>query len=362
MKRTRQASWTRGPLLGTAVAAVLLGAGFASAAPPPGKGGGGGGGDQPLTNPAFVFQENVDGGLFLTVSDGSATVRLTSNPDTTDDGAAWSPDFDPVAAGHQGWVAFFRHYQSGSRWGGLYTVPSDASGPPVLIRSFTESETPPPERSRGQLTLSWSPDGTRILYQAESAVWAVTVSTGTTERLFTGSNPDFSRDLDPETPGYQAAIAFGGGEDVWVCSAEIDETGELTVFFDSFINLTKSPDLVEEHPVWSADGHYLAFSRRIKDADIGADERGIYALELTTAVQWRVADTYYAQTRPTWSPDGLYIAFSAARQVKGKWTADIFYVSPWDASFGAVNVTQTDSSRKVEYDPAWNPAWVNDTL
>lgn len=336
-------------------------------------GGGGGGGGTPLTNPAFIFQENADGGLFLTTSDGSTTVRLTSNSRSTDDGATWSPDFEPSTPGHQGWIAFFRQHDSRYIWGDLCIVPADASGPPVVVRSFTDFDTPPPGRQAGQTTLSWSPDGSRIIYSPGGSVWAVTVATGAAEQLFSSvwhvSNPAFSPDLDAETPGYQGAIVFESGtvlagdivssSDLFVCPVEIDETGNLTTSVELIVNLTESPDFQEEHAVWSGDGQYLAFTRRITGADIGADERGLYALELATGAQWRVTDTYYAQTRATWSPDSLYLAFSAARQVSGKWTADIFYVSPWDAS-PPVNVTRTDSSRKIEYDPAWNPAWVND--
>jgi WD40-like Beta Propeller Repeat len=308
--------------------------------------------------------------LFLTTSDGSTTVRLTSNSRSTDDGAMWSPDFDLSKPGHQGWIAFFRQYDPRYIWGDLCIVPSDASGPPVVVRSFTDFDTPPPGRQSGQTTLSWSPDGSRIIYSPGGSVWAVTVASGAAEELFSSewhvSNPVFSPDLNAETAGYQGEIAFGSGEvladgtvstsDVFVCPVEIGETGEISVSVGSIVNLTQSPGFWDEHPVWSGDGQYLAFSRHIP----GTDDRGLYALELATGSQWRVTDTYYAQTRATWSPDSLYIAFSAAREVgNGKWTADIFYVSPWFPS-DPVNVTRTDSSRKIEYDAAWNPAWVND--
>jgi hypothetical protein len=361
----------------TSIVAVALGAAVAvpeaRPANPNKPGGGSGGAGAPLTNPAFVFQENADGGLFLTTSNGGTTVRLTSNARTTDDGATWSPDVDPSTPGHQGCIAFFRQHDSRYIWGDLCIVPSDASGPPVIVRSFTDFDTPPPGRQAGQHTLSWSPDGSRIIYSPGGSVWAVTVATGAAELLFSSvwhvSNPAFSPDLDADTPGYQGAIAFGSGtvlagdiassSDLFVCPVEIDETGDLSTSVELIVNLTESPDFQEEHAVWCCDGQYLAFSRRIADADIGADDRGVYAMELATGFQWRVTDTYYAQTRPTWSPDSLYIAFSAARQVSGKWTADIFYVSPWDPS-APINVTKTDSSRKIEYDAAWNPAWAND--
>jgi Tol biopolymer transport system component len=339
-----------------------------------GKGGGGGGeGEGPTaaeTNPAIVFLDDVDGGLFLTTSDGSVRTRLTTNRTSRDLGAAWSPDFKPESPGHQGEIAFFRQPDPARIWGDIYVVPSDASGPPVRIRSFTDFSVPPPE-GQSSISLSWSPDGRRIIYASEGAVWALTVASGAVERLFGRGGyyvdtPAFSPDLDEEAIGYQGEIAFtsadelpGGvfsGSDTFLCPVAIDGAGNLTVHSELTVNLSQSPGVIEEHPVWSADGRYLVFSRRLDGADIGADGRGISVIDVMTRVQLDVIDTYHAQIRPTWSPNGFWVGYSDARLVRGKFTADVFFVSPWDSSPPA-NVTKTDSSRAVEYFPAWNPAW-----
>ncbi len=331
-------------------------------AKPPGGGGGGGG--TIIPNPAFVFLDDADGGLFLTTSDGSTKVRLTTNRTSRDLGATWSPDFDKVKPGHQGQIAFFRQPDTSKIWGDLYVVASDASGPPVRIRSFTDFNTPPPVSQRS-ISLSWSPDGSRIIYASQGRVWAVTVASGAAEPLFgVGGpgldNPAFSPDLDSAKAGYQGQIAFtlfGNGADIALCPVEIDSQGVLTL--GPVVNLTQSPDVIEEQPMWSGDGEYLAFSRRINGADITADGRGISVVHVATAFQWDVVDTYHSQIRATWSPDSLFIGYSDGRAVGSKYTADVFFVSPWDNA-PPVNVTKTDSSRAVEYYPEWNPAWEND--
>jgi hypothetical protein len=46
--------------------------------------------------------------------------------------------------------------------------------------------------------------------------------------------------------------------------------------------------------------------------------------------------------RPTWSPDGLHLGSRDVHEVDGKWTTEVFCVSPSD-ELPAVNVTKTDS-------------------
>jgi hypothetical protein len=109
----------------------------------------------------------------------------------------------------------------------------------------------------------------------------------------------------------------------------------------------------ERHPVWSADGAYLAYYRSDFSSNTG---RGLNVMELATGDFWPVCDVRQQNVRPTWSPDGGYLGFSDAHEVAGKWNTDIFYVSPWLGS-SRINVTNSSANEIL---PEWNPSWIND--
>ncbi len=331
------------------VAAVIISAGHDLAAQPNGAGGPNSG----VANPVFVFQDNWDGGLFLSNIDGTEKVRLTRNPRTYDWAPTWSPDMDPDAAGHQGWIAFFRQYEPGYIWGDLFLIPSDGSGTPILLRSYVDFSAPPP--SGNDYSLSWSPDGSRILYEADGQAWVVKLGSGEVQNLgFVANTPTFSPDLSPD-PGYQGTIAYRPNSvELALADVDIDENDVLTVSNHRW--LTDSPTVSKEYPVWSPDGQHIAFYRRLTDAPIEDNQRGISVINVASGEIIDVVDTLYSQHRATWSPDGAFIAYADAYQIGNRSTTDIFVVSPWLAG-SPINVTNTGLQQKSEISPNWNPAW-----
>ena len=324
-----------------------------------GGGGGGGNGGGGADNYAFAYQDNWTGDLYLTTVDGSVKTKLTGSGKGTDLAPAWSPDTDRDTPGHQGWIAFFRQYDPRYIWGGIYVVPSDLSSPPVEIRSYKTFDPMPPSGE----SLSWTPDGQFIVYASDyDRISAVSVATGQVTLLFQDPqdpsvagytyDPSLSPDLDPETPGYQGYLAFSFAFDIVTAPVEVDASGKWTV--EALSNLTQSSGITERHPVWSPDGATLAFYR--EGSNTG---RALWVMDVLSGASLSVVDVYPQDLRPTWSPDGLYLGYWDAREASpGKWTTDIFYISPWD-ELPAINVTKTDASAASERFPDWNPAWVN---
>ncbi|MBL8820123.1 MAG: PD40 domain-containing protein [Planctomyces sp.] len=349
------------------VLSSLVLTGFAWAVAPPsggggGTGGGGGSGSGGAVNYAFVYQDSGTGDLYLTTSGGAVKTKLTSSGKGTDYAPAWSPDLDLTTPGHQGYIAFFRQYDPRYVWGGIFIVPSDMSTPPVEVRSYKTSDPRPPSRDSG---LSWTPDGLHIVYASDfDRVSALSVATGNVTLLFKDPqnpnvagytyDPSLSPDQFPEVPGYQGFLSFSFAFDIVMAPVEVDEAGVWTV--GPMSNLTQSSDVSESRPVWSPDGSTLAYFRGDAGTNTG---RGLNILDVATGDITSVINTYQDRVPPCWSPDGLFLGFHDAHQVSGKWTTDVFYVSPWDLS-PRINVTKTNSSSSNEVLPNWNPAWVND--
>jgi hypothetical protein len=370
MKKTRIASkvlmWLPPAMaLAAWMAIALAGSSSPVAAKPPGAGGGGGGGGGGAGSPvnyAFVYQESGTGDLFLTTSNGAVKTKLTSSGKGADYAPTWSPDMDPSTPGHQGYIAFFRQYDPRYIWGGIFVVPSDMSAPPVEIRSYKTWSPMPPSRD---CTLSWTPDGSHVVYASDfDRISAVSVATGDVTLLFKDPqdpnvagytyDPSLTPDLLPEEPGYQGYLAFSFAFDIVMVPVEVDALGTWTV--GSLSNLTQSSDVSESKPTWSPDGNHLAYFRGDAGTTTG---RGLNILDVAAGAVTPVIATYQDRVPSCWSSDGLYLGFHDAHQVAGKWTTDVFYVSPWVPA-PPVNVTKTDSSSMTEVLPHWNPAWVND--
>ena len=161
--------WKQGVALSVlAVAAGLWCLSASQAAKP------GGGGSNTLTNPAFVYYDGAGGGLFLMNSSGATKVRLTTSGGVEDLGPTWSPDLNPGAPGTRDGSRSFVSTIPAYIWGDIMAVPSDGSGPATVLRSYVDFSVPPPQVENGEACLSWSPDGSRIIYASEGAIWALT--------------------------------------------------------------------------------------------------------------------------------------------------------------------------------------------
>ena len=191
-----------------------------------------------------------EGDIWTMRRDGARKRNLTGSPGVADWSPAVSPDGRSIA---------FMSSRDGAHE--LWLMDSDGGRPRQLTRAGELSEYP-----------SWSPDGGSLAYGANRSgnfEIARIGADGSDEQLLTD---DAGRDQWPAWSPDGARIAFmsdrDGGEDVFVMRA--DGTGVR--------NVTRTPDLFETHPAWTADGRLTYYQHaegpvhvRVDALDAGKD-------------------------------------------------------------------------------------------
>lgn len=254
-----------------------------------------------------------------TMTPDGSDVANVSSPLTNASDPAWSPDGERIA--------FRGYYDEGQAWR-IYVVNADGSnltrlpsgpgspGGPVWsldgeqvafragdgIRVIRLDQPVEPELSivpaKGT-DPSWSPDGTKIAYEAPGAngkdsVWVMNTDGTGKQELAKGTMPAWNPDGTKITFVAETKPGLMGRD---ICTINSDGSG-LT-------NLTNDPAMVWM-PVWSPDGSRIAY--RVQDP-LGTQR--VYVMNpdgsnRLTAASFATSSIAF----PSWSPDGRQLTFA----------------------------------------------------
>jgi dipeptidyl aminopeptidase/acylaminoacyl peptidase len=234
-------------------------------------------------------QDRSDGDVYLVSIEGGAPLRLTSSP-KTESRPRFSPDGE--------WIAFL---SSRERDKGEVFLMSRRGGEPIRLTEFGSSVS----------ALAWSPDSKQLALVVsdpdpdtvpEAEADAASATKKKTAKPIVLRRLQFKRDGE----GYLRELRS---------HVHVFDVAKKTSF-----QLSSGP-FDDSDPVWSPDGHRIAFvsNRTIPDADLSQNTDIFVVAAKQGEIPRRVATGAGSDTSPAWSPDGQWIAYVAGGDPKDMW-------------------------------------------
>lgn len=151
------------------------------------------------------------------------------------------------------------------------------------------------------MAVSPSPDGTRLVFSAQGALWTMPIAGGAATRIT-------QFDIEPTAPVWSpdgSTIVFqnytrDGNYHIWAVNPDGSNPRELTTgFFD------------DREPAWSPDGRSIVFSSD-RSNDV---QYKIWSFTLATGQYTQITRGAGAESNPVVSPDGARVAYVDSGQV-----------------------------------------------
>lgn len=156
----------------------------------------------------------------------------------------------------------------------------------------------------------WSPDGKKIAYGSAREhlnpphiiqIYTQPYPTGQAEKLFQWP-------LDAQLPKWSPSgneIAFDAYTKMNTFAVDIFR---ISATGKNPINLTNTPDVIDNGPSWSPNGRYIAYSNGALQGN-----EDLYMIPRSGGAPIRLTDDPDNDYAPAWSPDGKKIAFTSER-------------------------------------------------
>ena len=188
----------------------------------------------------------------------------------------------------------------------------------------------------------WSPDGTRIIYTIEAAVYTADPDGTNVQRLAFSTSPNYYQlYYNPTWAPDGEEIAIGGLE----CSVHCNWWPIFTIRPDGSGYRVLAGGTGRQD--WSPDGRYLVFTDEQGPTGDGLGRKNRDGSGYIHLVEFGYSST--------WSPDGTKILHDESGEGPAERVGDLFLMNP-DGT-GETNITNTPSV--YEADPDWQPIPIN---
>ena len=231
----------------------------------------------------------------------------------------WSPDGSTLA-----FLA-----KVGKRESQIYTVPS-AGGTPTELSDATN----------GVEQFSWSPDGSTIAYVTPDDSPLTDKDRRTHHDLFSIQDDDYLVDK-PAVPSH-----------IWLLTVTTGKSRQLTRGATSVLEAAPPFGGSATPPSWSADGHWLVYTRQADANDSDSDRTVIAVVNAATGEEHQLSTRDSYEYVPRFAPKGDTVAYLYLHGPGAVSDVDLFVGS---ADGGAVHDVSADLDRNILSSFAWLP-------